>query len=174
VLWSLPAGAAALGLVGLPLLYLAAVGQVGGPVRRALLGALGAWWLLLAEALLGRRLLAGAPPDARVAGRWTGSATEAVHRVLEPVAHSGVVGVAVAWAAGAAVLPWLVRGRSLTADLAAGAVWATALAGATATLAPGADAALSALGAALAALVATAVRATRRPAVRAEVAPEVP
>jgi hypothetical protein len=82
--------------------------------------------------------------------------------------------VAVAWGAAVAVLPWLVRGRSRGRDLAGGAVWATSVGGATATLAPGADAGLTALGAALAALVAVGARAVRRPAAAVEGPPEVP
>ena len=55
--------------------------------------------------------------------------------MLGPVLSGGLLGLALLWAAAAVVLPWLVRGRSLRADALAGALWATALALATITLA---------------------------------------
>jgi hypothetical protein len=46
--------------------------------------------------------------------------------VLGPLAASGVWLPALVWAAAAAVLPWLVRGRSLGLDAARVAIWSVA------------------------------------------------
>jgi len=99
------------------------------------LGLLGGWWLALAEPLSGRVLLLGAdgrPPDT---ARWAADASLAADRVLAPAATSGALAVGLLWAAAAAVLPLLVRGRSTGADLLAGAAWAGALAAGTAVVA---------------------------------------
>ena len=120
--WSLPAIAPALGLAGLAGAYPAVVGRVGGAWARAALGAAGLWWLLLAEPLLERDIALATPP---------GSAGD----VVEALVRSGVLLLAPLWAAAAAVLPWLVRGRSVALDVVAAAVWAAALASATAAVA---------------------------------------
>ena len=122
LLWSLPALAPALGLVGLAGGYPAIAGQVRGVWARAALGACGLCWLLLAEPLLGRDLLFGTPP---------GDAGD----VLETLASSGAPVLAAVWAVAAAVLPWLVRGRSLSVDVVAATTWAAGLAGATGAVA---------------------------------------
>ena len=59
--WSLPALAPLLGLAGLAGAYPALAGRARGPITRAGLGALGAWWALLAAPLAGRELLGGVP-----------------------------------------------------------------------------------------------------------------
>ena len=53
--WSVPALAPLLGLATLAGAYPALAGQARGPLTRAALGALGAWWALLAAPLLGAR-----------------------------------------------------------------------------------------------------------------------
>ena len=58
--WSLPAAAPALGLLGLAGAYPALAGRAPRWSARAALGALGAWWLVLAEPLLERALVFGA------------------------------------------------------------------------------------------------------------------
>jgi hypothetical protein len=120
--WSLPAVAPAFGLAGLAGAYPAVAGRVRGAWARAVLGAAGLWWLLLAEPLLDREIALDTPP---------GSAGE----VLEALARSGVLLLAPLWAAAAVVLPWLVRGRSVVLDVAGAAAWAAALASATAAVA---------------------------------------
>jgi eukaryotic-like serine/threonine-protein kinase len=110
--WSLPAVAPALGLIGLAGAYPAVAGAVRGMWARAALGATGLWWALLADA----------PP---------GDAGD----TLQDLASSGALLLAPVWAAGALVLPWLVRGRSLAADIVAAAVWAGALAAGTGAVA---------------------------------------
>ena len=47
---------------------------------------------------------------------------------------SGAPLLAVLWALAALVLPWLVRGRSLSADIVAATAWAAGLAAATASI----------------------------------------
>jgi hypothetical protein len=122
LLWSLPALAPVLGLAGLAGGYPAIAGQVRGLWARAALGACGLCWLLLAEPLLGRDLLFGTPP-----GDAGG--------VLETLASSGALVLAAVWAVAASVLPWLVRGRSLSVDVVGATTWAAGLAGATGAVA---------------------------------------
>lgn len=119
-LWSLPAGAPLLGAIGLAGAWPALAAQAARPWHRAALAALGCWWLMLAEILSGDRLALGAPPDAHLAGTH-----------LLPLATSGVLGLAGLWAAAAVVLPILVRGRTLAADVVAATAWAAGLGSAT-------------------------------------------
>jgi eukaryotic-like serine/threonine-protein kinase len=138
-LWSVPALAPLLGLAGLAGAFPAAAGLARGWLRRAALGALGAWWALLAEPLLRRGLLdaawAAPAPAPRIApvARW--SAPDVVHRVFSPLLSSGALLHLLVWALAAAVLPWLVHGRRLTTDVVGAAVWAAGLGAATAAVA---------------------------------------
>ncbi len=119
--WSLPgvAPVLALGTVGGAFPALAA--RAGSLPRRAIVGALGAWWLLLAEAALHRHLVLGAPADAAHGG------TAALGALVTAPAIA-LLGV---WAAAAAVLPYLVRGRLLVVDIVLATAWAAGLAAAT-------------------------------------------
>jgi hypothetical protein len=54
--------------------------------------------------------------------------------VIAPAASSGALLLALIWAGAALVLPWLVRGRALTADVVAAAAWAAGTAAATIAL----------------------------------------
>ncbi len=173
--WLTAALAPLLGLVGLAGAYPALAGQASSWSRRAMLGALGYWWLILAEPLLdggaSRMRLwlgpaAGTPPRAA----WEGSLDSSTIHVIGPMLTTGVVFGAILWAAGAAVLPWLVRGSSAVLDAIAAVVWAAVLIAA----APYFDAGLSAgalhshprgavLGGILAAATAIAARALRGP-----------
>ncbi len=123
-LWSLPAGAAVLGAAGLAGAWPALAAQAGRPWQRAALGALGGWWLALAEVLTGDRLALGAPP---------GSALDAGH--LDPLLTSGALALAALWAGAAVALPVLVRGRLLAADLVGATAWAATLGSATQAIA---------------------------------------
>ena len=60
--WALPAAAPALGLIGLAGAYPALAGRAPRWTARLALGALGAWWLVLAEPLLERTLVLGVAP----------------------------------------------------------------------------------------------------------------
>ena len=130
-LWPLPALAGVLALGGIAVAMTAIAGQAGTIWRRAVLGALGAWWVVLAETLARPVLLLGDGPDGTLPADWTASASTALSAVIGPALSSGAMIVAGVWAVGAAVLPILVRGRSLVLDLLAAACWSALLAVAT-------------------------------------------
>jgi hypothetical protein len=136
----LAAGLAPLfGLAGLAGAFPALAGQVGRWRARALLGALGYWWLCLAEGLLdepGRRLWLGT--QAGVARRaWESSPSAAATHAIVPLLTLGVLLGAILWALAAIVLPWVVRGHSAMHDALAAIAWAVALAASTPLLVDG-------------------------------------
>jgi hypothetical protein len=133
--WSAPAAAPALGMLGVAAAWPAFAGQAARPVHRAALGALGFWWLALAEPVAGRHLLLGAAPDTLPRAQWEGSAAAAAEHVLLPLLTGGALAVAALWALGALVLPVLVRGRSAVVDLALACGWAVGLAVGTSAVA---------------------------------------
>jgi hypothetical protein len=121
-----PALAPLLGLATVAGAYPALAGRAPGWFTRAALGALGAWWALLAASLLGRAMLV---EDRRLA---TGaSVDEAVDLVLRPLLESGVLLYVALWAVAAAILPWIVRGRWLAIDFIGACAWAAGLGAAT-------------------------------------------
>ncbi len=134
-LWSAPAGAPILGLAGLALAWPALAGQARTAERRVALGALGLWWLLLAEPVLRPALFLGDVPGTPPAHAWEGSVAGALTDVLGPILASGAPLVAVVWALAALVLPALVRGRRLLVDLVLVTGWAAGVASATGALA---------------------------------------
>jgi eukaryotic-like serine/threonine-protein kinase len=119
-LWSLPAGAPLLGMAGLAGAWPALAAQAGRPWHRAALGALGFWWLALAEVLTGEKLALGAPPDAARDGPG-----------LAALVTSGALALAALWAAAAFLLPVLVRGRQPAVDVIGATAWAAGLGSAT-------------------------------------------
>ncbi|HYF28066.1 MAG TPA: serine/threonine-protein kinase [Baekduia sp.] len=123
-LWSLPAAAPVLGLAGVAGAFPALAAAAPRAGQRAAVGALGAWALLLAEALVTDPLLLGG-------GAPGGPAPDVVWWALS----SGVLVLAVVWGLAAAVAPVLIRGRRLALDVVAAVAWAAALAGATHALA---------------------------------------
>jgi hypothetical protein len=132
---------------------------------------LGAWWALLAELLLGHEvMLVATPPgagDVRLGPLAAGSAGAAAD-ALGALVTSGALLYAALWGAAALVLPWLVRGRWLAADLVAASAWAAALGAATVAVADsigGPDPRHAVAGAVAAGLIAPlAARVRRRPA----------
>ncbi len=128
--WSAPAGAPALGVVLAAGAFPALAGQARTLRRRAALGALGFWWLALAEPLTGRALYYGPATGTWPRGAWSRSVGGAAEHALWPLLSSGVLVAGVAWAAAAAVLPLLVRGRSLPVAVVLAATWAGGLTGA--------------------------------------------
>ena len=164
-----------LGCVGLAGAYPALAGQAGRWSQRAVLGALGYWWLTLAEPLLagsssGSRLWLGAPAGTPSRAVWEGSLDSTAAHVLGPSLTFGVLFGAILWGAGAAVLPWIVRGGGAIRDTLAAVAWSAVLLAAT----PYFDAGLSSaatlphprgpvLGAILGAVIAIAARALRGP-----------
>jgi eukaryotic-like serine/threonine-protein kinase len=195
-LWSLPALAPLLGAIALGPAYVAIAGSVparrprlrapadplallptrsrlplAGSLRRAALGAAGFLWLAVAEILSGDSLLFGSSDDTLARGSWEGSLDGAVTDALLPLLTSGVLVTAFVWAAFAALLPLLVRGRRLELDALGAALWATGLIvvqSAVGDLLAGQAALDQARGAAagpiLGALAAVALAAVARPA----------
>ncbi|HEX5853133.1 MAG TPA: serine/threonine-protein kinase [Solirubrobacteraceae bacterium] len=168
--WIAAALAPILGLVGLAAAFPALAGQASRWRWRLVLGALGYWWLTLAEPLLDRRLWLGAAPGTPAHAAWEGSIGTTSSHVLEPMLTLGVLLGATLWACGALALPWIVRGRNAAVDLVAVVTWSAAIAAA----APALDAGLSAqlthpsprgavLGAVVGGLFALAARALRGP-----------
>ncbi len=97
-----------LGLIGLAGAFPALAGQLARWHSRALLGALGYWWLHLAEL----------PLD--------GSVASTAHAVVHLLSVALLLG-ATLWALAAVVLPWMVRGESAMRDALAAVLWAVAL-----------------------------------------------
>jgi eukaryotic-like serine/threonine-protein kinase len=126
-LWSLPAGAPLLGVAGLAGAWPALAAQAARPWHRAALGALGCWWLALAELVSGHRLAFGTPPDA------TFDPGGAAH--LWPLLTGGILALAALWAAAAVLLPIVVRGGVLAADVVGATAWAAGLGSATQAIA---------------------------------------
>jgi hypothetical protein len=126
-LWSLPAIAPLLGVVGIAPAFVGAAGLASTAWRRAGLAAAGFIWLSAAELLGDHELLFGLPQDADSRGQWEGSISDAISDAIGPVVLSPAALTLFAWAAFAAVLPLLVRGRSLALDVVAALVWAAAL-----------------------------------------------
>ena len=168
--WLLCALAPLLGLLGLAGAFPAIAGQARDWRRRASLGALGYWWLTLAEPLLGRRLWLGEPSSTPTRAVWEGSLASTAGHVIGPMLALGVLLGASLWAAGSIVLPWLVRGRSALLDALAAAAWSAALLAASPVLDHGLGAHGAQpsphgaiLGAVLGGGVAVAARALRGP-----------
>lgn len=137
VWWSLPAFAPGLGLGGLALAYPTIAGQAPRARQRFVLGLAGCWWLVLAEAFSGERMLFGVTgllPDAVAATPRDLSTATVVQDVAWPVLSSGVLLVGVLWGLAAAVLPYLVRGRAAAVDLVTATAWAAGLATSTQAL----------------------------------------
>lgn len=169
-LWLAALLAPALGLAGLAGAYPAAAGQAAPWRRRVVLGALGYWWLVLAEPLLGRRLWLGPPAHAPARAVWEASLSSAASHVVGPLLSTGVLLGAALWGAGALVLPWIVRGAHAALDVVAAVVWSAALCAAAPRLDSGLAAAAShpsprgaVLGAVLGGLLAIGSRALRGP-----------
>jgi eukaryotic-like serine/threonine-protein kinase len=168
--WLACALAPVLGLAGLAGAFPAIAGQASRWRDRAALAALGYWWLTLAEPLLHRRLWLGQASAMPARAAWEGSLSVTATHLIAPLLALGVLLGALLWAVGAAVLPWLVRGRHAALDLLVVAIWSAAIAAA----APALDAGLTAhvahpsprgavLGAILGGFVAVAARALRGP-----------
>jgi hypothetical protein len=160
-----------MGLAGLAGVFPALAGQAARWRERLAIGALGYWWLMLAEPLLGRRLWLGQPASTPSHAVWEASLQHAASDVIGPLLSIGVLLGAALWAAAALVLPLLVRGRNAALDVVAAVTWSAAVAAA----APRLDAGLSSaatlpsprgavLGAVLGGMLAVGARALRGPA----------
>jgi tRNA A-37 threonylcarbamoyl transferase component Bud32 len=168
--WLLSALAPALGLAGLAGAYPAIAGQPRRWRERALLGALGYWWLTLAEPLAGRRLWLGVHAGTPVRAVWEASLGSTATHVIGPLLSPTVLLGACLWALGAVLVPLLVRGRNASLDIVAATVWSAVLALAVPAAAAAARAGGPApsprglvLGAVLGGFVVVAVRALAGP-----------
>jgi eukaryotic-like serine/threonine-protein kinase len=168
--WLACALAPALGVVGLAGAFPAIAGQAPRWRMRAALGALGYWWLALAEPLLERRLWLGPASGTSPRSAWEGSLDGAAVHAIGPLLGVGLLLGATLWACGAVLLPLIVRGRNAALDAVAAIVWSALLVGA----APLLDSGLAAhaahasprgaiLGGVLGGTVAVAARALRGP-----------
>ena len=126
--WLTSALAPVLGLAGLAGAFPAIAGQATRWRARAALGALGYWWLSLAEPLLSRNLWLGAPAGTPPRAVWEGSLNAAAAHVVGPMLSLGVLLGATLWASGAVLLPLIVRGRSAVLDVVAATTWSAAIA----------------------------------------------
>jgi eukaryotic-like serine/threonine-protein kinase len=160
-----------LGLAGLAAAFPAIAGQSSRWHDRALYGALGYWWLILAEPLLARRLWLAPPSGTPSRSVWEGSIGSTAAHVISPALSLGVLLGALLWGAGALVLPWVVRGRNAALDVTATVVWSALIVASApaldAGLAPGSahpDPRGAVLGAILGGLIAVSARALRGPA----------
>jgi eukaryotic-like serine/threonine-protein kinase len=135
--WLASGLAPVLGVVGLAGAFVAIAGQAARWRMRAALGALGYWWLALAEPLAGRRLWLGPVAQTPPRGAWEGSVTTTAVHVIGPLLGLALLFGAALWALGAAVLPLLVRGRGAALDVVAATLWSGAIAVATPIFAAG-------------------------------------
>ena len=168
--WLVGALAPALGLVRLAGAFPAVAGQASRWRTRAALGGLGYWWLTLAEPLISRRLWLGAPPGTPARAVWEASVSSTATHVVGPTLSLGVLLGATLWAAGAVVLPWLVRGRSAALDVVAATIWSAVIVTAAPLLDSGSAAHAThasprgaILGAVFGGVLAVAARALRGP-----------
>jgi len=127
VLWSLPALAPLLGVVGLAPLYLIVAGLASTIWRRAGLAAAGALWLAAAEAHGGKPLLFGAPDGTLGASTWGRSVTDAAEHAVLPFATSPAPATIIAWVALAVAAGGFLRGRSMPLVVAGATLWAVAV-----------------------------------------------
>jgi serine/threonine protein kinase len=129
--WAAAALAPVLGLAGLAGAFPALAGQATRWRARALLGALGYWWLRLAELPIdrgARHLWLGPPAGLAGPASWEGSLSTAATHAVGPLLGLALLLGAALWGLAAALLPWVVRGRSALLDALAAIIWAGALA----------------------------------------------
>jgi hypothetical protein len=123
-LWSLPALAPLIGLIGLAGAWPALAGRSGwGWSRRAGVAAAGYLWSVGAGAVAGRDLL-WLPANLPLHAAWAGSPAIGSRDVLGPIVAGGVLPAAAVWAAAAVVLPWIARGRRPALDVVMVCAWA--------------------------------------------------
>jgi hypothetical protein len=170
-LWSVPVLAPLLGVIGIAPAFVAVAGLPRSVWRRAGLGAAGFIWLVMAEVLTGKSLLFGVPDGTAPSLDWRHSVSSALDNALYPLVNGPALAPVVVFAAMAAVLPLVVRGRYIALDLLAATLWAGALAAALIALGDALAATTArseprgaAAGAVLGALFAVAAATLREPA----------
>ncbi|MGI8801770.1 MAG: hypothetical protein ACR2KV_06295, partial [Solirubrobacteraceae bacterium] len=133
-LWSAPALAPVLGALGLAVAFPALAGRCAVAWQRAALGALGLWWLSLAEPLYEASFLFGAASGTRPRAAWQGSPPDAISHAILPLLGGRALLLAAVWALAALVVPWVVRGPSPMARALGAIAWATLLVAASGLL----------------------------------------
>lgn len=126
-LWSMPAAAPALGLIGLAPVYLTLAALAPTARRRAGAGAAGFLWLVAAEIVSGRSLLYGPADGTQARARWDGSLVHAAEHAVYPLVSGPALAPVLVFAAFAVLLPMAVRGRSLALDAVLAGTWAAGL-----------------------------------------------
>ncbi len=121
--WPLAAVAPALGALGLAGAWPALAARAPSLWQRAVLGATGWVWLLLAAPFVGRPLYAGLPHSIPAPAIWTPSADEAARHVITPLLGSAIVGPALVWAVGAMILPTFTASRPLRPRIMLAIAW---------------------------------------------------
>jgi hypothetical protein len=174
--WTLPALAPLLAVAGAGPAYAAVAGQAGGWGRRAALGVLGYLWIGLAEAAIRSPLFFGLVDGQRPRGHWLHDGWHALTQGVAPLFATPVALCALVFALFAAVLPVLVRGHRLAADVLAAGVWAgglyAAVLGVEKLAGPGIHARGAAAGAGLAGCIAVVAAAARRRGRKSGLAPD--
>ena len=127
LLWSVPIVAPLLGTIALAPVFVGAAALAPTPWRRAGLAASGFLWLALCEIVTGKSLLFGVPDGALPRADWEGSISAAASDALAPLLSSPALAPALVWAGFAVVLPLIVRGRWLAADLFGAVIWTAGL-----------------------------------------------
>lgn len=135
----LPPIAALLGLVGLAPGFPALAALAPRSLERALIGGLGALWLLVAETASGERLLFDLPDRASVG--WERSLDGGLTEVLGALFTPETALLVGAWAFAAAALPLLVRGRFPALDILGALCWIAVISGAERLITGGSQAA---------------------------------
>jgi hypothetical protein len=134
--WMMPAFAPLLGLAGLGSVFPALCASPSRAPMRGWLGALGYWWLCLAEIGFTRGMapavgFSSGFPSANDGGAWARPGWEhsiaGAAQALLPLLSPAVLSAAALWGAGAVALPWLLRGRSVGLDLLLAGTWSAAL-----------------------------------------------
>ena len=134
--WLAPALAPLLGLIGLATAFPAIASLPSTPRTRAWLGALGYWWLCLAQVGLQRGLAPAVAfstgfPSANAGSAWARpdwerSLTATAH-AIGPLLRPATIAGAALWALGAVLAPWLVRKRGVALDLLLAGLWSAAM-----------------------------------------------
>jgi serine/threonine protein kinase len=174
--FSLPAGAGALGVIGLAGAWPGLAARAGLRFwQRGLLGAAGFIWLVGADSLSRPRIFPSRPP-LPAPSVWTASVPVTLHDVLSPLMTSGVLVAAAVWAAAAIVGPWLVSGRRPVLSLIGVTMWAAATVAAVRSLGPGQlhGAVIGALAGAVVLLAPSLPALARRARDQGRPAPRVP
>jgi eukaryotic-like serine/threonine-protein kinase len=127
LLWSVPVIAPLLGTIALAPVFVGAAALAPTAWRRAGLAASGFLWLALCEVITGKSLLFGVPDGALPRPDWEGSISAAASDALAPLVSSAALAPALVWAAFAVLLPLIVRGRWLAADLFGAVIWTAGL-----------------------------------------------